>query len=734
MAVVGELLVLIGANNTALTAGLAKSEAELKGFGASGTSALAGIRMAALGVGVASVAGMGLAVSAASSFQEQMAIINTIAHQTPAELDKSGESIRAMAVATGPPLSDMTKAFYDLLSAGISASKAVDVLRLSTTLSIGSLSTVDQAVDLLTTAINAYHLSAKQATVATDQFALAVQDGKVTADQIAATFADVAPLAKTAGIGIDEIAATYAVLTARGVPAAEAMTQMNRVMVELLKPNADLRDLQDKLGISFAKVAADKGLVVALQQMRVAAAANGVPFQDLFGRLEGMKFALSTTGPFFKTYEQELVNMHHATGTAAEQAEERMGTFDRQLAILGQSVNDLGIAIGTALLPPLTSFVESVSGAVQSVSAWAEANPQVASTILPVTAAIAGLVIVATSLGAIFGIVGTAIGILTSPIVVIGAAVTALAAYFGLLGTDAKAAIDGIIASITGLIPTTGPVRTALDLLGQAADGVRVAIAFVSQAVGVVVGWFRTFVTYLTGGQNGAKNTAAALSSVGTVLSQVGTVIVTVATNLLNFTARVIDAANKAGVFKAAGDLINAMFAILGVSIRGALDLFGRIAGVLGTVAGPAFNAIATTIGTVVGKIAELIQGIKDAIAWLGTLNRQVTSQQSIDYHLTGKVPGMATGGFVPPRPGGTIVRVAEGGQGEFIGTGSQLAGLVGGGRGGSTSGGGSVTHVTHMHLHIDGREIAEIIDERLFRAASGFSSGFTAGNPVTGA
>jgi TP901 family phage tail tape measure protein len=472
VATIGNLLVLISASNAPLTAALAKSEAELKAFsgtasghGATAATGLHTVGLAALGV-VGAVAVMGAAsVKAAGDFQEQMGIINTIAHQTPAELDKTGQAIRALSVSSGTGLTDLTKGFYDLLSAGVPATKAMDALRQANTLAIGGLATTAQTVDLITTAINSYGLNTKQAALATDQFALAVQDGKVTADQIASSFADVAPLAHTMGIGIDEISTTYAVLTARGVPAAEAMTQMNRAMIELLKPNADLADLQTKLHVKFADIARDKGLVEALNEMRTAAEANGVPFQNLFGRLEGMKFALATTGPQFQTYSDELSKMHDATGTAAAQAAERMGTFDRQLSILGNSLQSLAIGVGNAFLPALTAVVQQVSGVVQSISEWSDAHPGLLAQILAVTGAIAGLVATIAFADKIVGVIRVSLLLLTSPLGLIIAAVAA----FAIAWQNNWGGIQEVVGSVVGAIaPIIGTLGDLVSTVGFA--------------------------------------------------------------------------------------------------------------------------------------------------------------------------------------------------------------------------------------------------------------------------
>jgi TP901 family phage tail tape measure protein len=512
MATVGNLLVLISASNAPLSAALAKSEGELKAFsatagghGATTAGHFHGIGVAALGV-VGAVGIMGAAgIKAAGDFQEQMGIINTIAHQTPAELDKTGQSIRALSTSSGTGLTDLTKGFYDLLSAGVPAGQAMDALRQANTLAIGGLATTSQTVDLITTAINSYQLNTKGAAVATDQFALAVQDGKVTADQIATTFADVAPLAHTMGIGIDEISATYAVLTAKGVPAAEATTQMNRAMIELLKPNADLNALQKKTGENFADIARHKGLVVALQDMRDAAEANGVPFQNLFGRLEGMKFALATTGPNFQTYSDELTKMHGATGTAADQAAERMGTFDRQLSILGNSLQDLAIGVGNAFLPTLTGMVQQVSGVVQAISDWSDKNPGLAGTILAVVGGVAALIAGIVFVGPIIGAVAGAIAVLLSPIGAVIAAIALLVIawqnnWLGIRDVVGSVidAIAPIIGGIADLVSTIGfAIANGLDDGSVAAEAFREGPfgqlgGFVSDTVATIVGVVRT--------------------------------------------------------------------------------------------------------------------------------------------------------------------------------------------------------------------------------------------------
>ena len=319
---------------------------------------------------VGAAGGLIYAVKAAADFEAQLLTINTIARETTDGLggttdglDRIGQGIRKIASETGTPLEDLTQGYYDLLSAGIGAADAQGVLEAANTLAIGGLATTAQTVDLLTTAINAYGQDASQASRDADIFAKAIELGKVTADEIAASFSAVAPVAAQQGIEIEEIAAAYAALTAQGVPAAEVTTQMQRAIVELLDPSKDLINLQDKLGVSFLQIAEDEGLVVALQRMRDAVGDDDAAFKALFGRIEGYKFALQTTGPQQEIYNRALeeMNVLLAEGTAADQAAERMKGLEKQLEILGANFQGIGITIGTALLPQITPLAQKLN-------------------------------------------------------------------------------------------------------------------------------------------------------------------------------------------------------------------------------------------------------------------------------------------------------------------------------------------------------------------------------------
>lgn len=318
-------------------------------------------KLAVVGAGLAVVLGVG-AVKAAADFESQLNTINTVARATPAQLDAIGAGIRKIARDTGTPLEELTQGFYDLVSAGIAADQSQRVLASSNRLAIGGLASAAEGVDLLTTALNSYGISAdrqgQESERFADIFAKSIERGKVTAAELAASFSQIGGLAAANGIEIEELAASYAQLTAKGVPAAEAATGIRSALVALIRRTGDLEKLEKKTGKSYLAIAGKQGLVAALEQLRIDSAKTGKPLIDFLGRVEGLGFAVNTTGENFAGYNENLRAMQNANGTAAAQMSERQQGLNFQLARLKALARDAGITIGSKLLPKLTPLAE----------------------------------------------------------------------------------------------------------------------------------------------------------------------------------------------------------------------------------------------------------------------------------------------------------------------------------------------------------------------------------------
>jgi TP901 family phage tail tape measure protein len=467
-----------------------------------------------------------LSIGKATGFDEQLRVINTVAKVTDDQLHSIGESILDVSRETGKSTDDLTSGFYDLVSAGVPADKAIAVLRTSAQLATGALGTTGEAVDLMTSALNAYGLSADKAGRVSDIFAQAVADGKVTVADLGGSISQIAPLASSAGVSLEEVAAGFAVLTAKGTPAAMAATEMRAAISALLTPNTQLNEIQQKTGKNFAELAKTKGLAAALDELRKATNGDNDAFAKALGSVEGYQFALASTGDnaaAFAGEQKKIVDGANQGGVALSQYEEVMkssGAQGRRLvAQLGAAAIELGGpfvgSLGAVLsaigpmgqgLTGLATGAGLVKGAMKlltvenlkSAAAFllhlpallAEKAALVVSTGVKIAAAVAsGGLAAAEDVAAIATTaLGVAVNFLLSPIGLIIIAVGLLAAAWSTNFLGIRDIVGGVVDWITknlgGLVDfVSGAAKVIGDVIGTIANVVGGVLDFIGSVV-----------------------------------------------------------------------------------------------------------------------------------------------------------------------------------------------------------------------------------------------------------
>lgn len=525
-------------------------------------------------VGGAALGGLFVAgIEGATAFEDQLRTINTVAGLGDAELAKLGDDIQQVARDTGKSTDDLTAGVYDLVSAGVSADDAISVLSDSAKLSVGALGSTSEAVDAVTTALNAYGLDASESTRVTDVLAKAVADGKVTISQIGASLAQVAPIAASAGISLEEVSAGYAALTAKGVPASQAATQMRAAISALLTPNEQLNRIQEKTGVNFAELARTEGLASALEKLRVAFAENGDALAILAGAegTEGFIDSLEELGPTLGLTTSDIEKFSRIAGkdgaaAAYNELAKQVGESDSGFAKALGSVEALNFALittGDGAEDFQQQIIETGEASGLAASQYEEKSKSVAEqgkrlvqTFLTFTQDV-GQPFVGTLGQGVFALneISKAFGLPIGPAKLLGGAVGGLAGRLaGGLATGSTKIASGLVGSlvpaIAGIVPAiggalTGMFSAAVGILGAAIPLIMAALPFII----------------------------------------IGAIVAAIAILILN------------------EDIRNAVFGFIG----GILEWIGDALAPLIEVVGEAFATAFAIIGDVLGKVGELI-------------------------------------------------------------------------------------------------------------------------------
>lgn len=368
--------------------------------------------------------GLSFGALAGGAFQTAIefdrALVNTqaVTQQTNEEIALLREQLLEIGGDSRVGVEATAAAFYDVSSAIQDVNLRIPILESSVLLSEAGADPVRDlatATNGLINVFNAYNLTAEDAIRVSDTFARSVQLGKGSLDEFVNAISDVAVVGANANVSFEELGASVAFLTARGVSAAEAATQLRQAVVSLLRPNAELQVLLHQIGFESGSAALESlGLAGTLQALYEATGGNIDQFARALGSVEALQAGLALADESFNDFRQTFdQGLEGATLRSAEiQAQSVAAQFDELRAIFGR----VQVILADALLPVILPAVRDLTDLLANI---AENNPELIRF-----AAILGTVAIALP------IIGAALSLILNPVTLLIAGIGLLTAAF----------------------------------------------------------------------------------------------------------------------------------------------------------------------------------------------------------------------------------------------------------------------------------------------------------------
>ncbi len=412
--------------------------------------------------------GIGIAVNEAMKFEKAMSNVSTTIDSTPAIMKSMSDEVLKMSKKIPIPLSQMTDALYDVVSAGIQAKYSMTVLNSSSRLAVAGLGTSKEGVDILTSSINAFNISATKSESIANMVFKAVKYGKTTVSGLAEGFGNSASLIKNSNVELSEFLATTATLTTTGMTASKAQTQVASATIALIKPNKTMQKIFDSLGTKDIPLFIKKngGLVKTLEVVVNRAKKMGTSLPKAFGRKEGLNAMLSLLGSLRGKFDEINTDMIKGGDTLSQAFNKQNATSAARFQLLKNNLVDLGIKIGNAVLPALNSLMDRISPILEGLTNWAQRNQWLSSTLLYATGILIGLGVAAKITAFLFYGYGTilkTVSFITSAYTTVTELCT-VATYLAASGQATLATSLGAVAA--GLLATYWPVLLVVAALG----------------------------------------------------------------------------------------------------------------------------------------------------------------------------------------------------------------------------------------------------------------------------
>lgn len=388
----------------------------------------------------------------ALDYGDAIAKVSTISDSSQVSIDELRKGILDLSNATGKGATELAEASYQALSASVETKDVLGFVSEASNLAkAGFLDTAD-AVDVLTTVINAYGMNAEDANKIANELIQTQNDGKTTVNELAQAMGTVIPTASALNIPLEQLNASYVLMTKQGINTANATTYLNGMFTELADGGSDVSEiLQNKTGKTFGQLMKDGAtLGDVLKTLNESVDGDSEAFLNLWGNTRAGRGALSILNGGIEEFNDEVIKMEGSTGNV-EDALSKLATPASAVRKALNEVVNAGIQIGTVLAPYIEKGAKFVQGLVERFN---ELSPRTKEIIV--------------TIGAIVGAIG--------PLLLVG----------GKLLTGVGSLLIGagkVISLIQTLIPLFGMIVTAIGPVGVAFLAISAVIGAVALAI-----------------------------------------------------------------------------------------------------------------------------------------------------------------------------------------------------------------------------------------------------------
>lgn len=439
----------------------------------------------------ASAAALGASVKLASDYTDAVAKVGTVADLQSVPLEKLRDDMLQLSTETGRGAGEIADATYQAISASVDTADAVSFVGTSVGLAkAGFLETAD-AVDVLTTIINAYGLEASDAGRLSDILIQTQNDGKTTVNELSQSMGQVIPLASAYGVNIENLAASYAQLTKNGVATAQAGTYLKSMLNELGDSGSDVGEiLKSKTGKSFGQLMNDgMSLGDVLGILNDSVNGDSEALAGLWSSSEAGTGALSILSSGVGAFNDELGNMQDSTGNVAD-ALETLSTPSAKAQESLNAVNNAGIELGSAALEAIAPLLEQLAETVKSLTErFSNLSPATQTVIVAVMAILAALGPVIIIIGTLIQSIGAIMTIAPAVATALGTVKIAIAAIGGPV-TIVIAVITALVLKLIHAYNTSEEFRNKVNAVFDAVGNK------VNAAINRIIGVFQSGIAY----------------------------------------------------------------------------------------------------------------------------------------------------------------------------------------------------------------------------------------------
>ncbi|KIP21138.1 Phage-related minor tail protein [Anoxybacillus ayderensis] len=587
---------------------------------------------ASFGVASAAISGaLGVSVKKSMDFEAQLSRVGAIAGATPNELEKLKQAALDLGSSTSKSATEVAQGMEIMGAMGYNTNQILAAMPGIIAAAEASGEDMALVADTVSSALNAFGLEAGEASRVADVLAQAANDSAAGVQDMQYTFKYAAPIAKTLGISLEELAAATEIMANNGIRGEQAGTTLRGALIRLSDPPKEAREALASLGIQVTD-----------------AQGRMLPFGDIIGQLSektknmsnAQKLAALSTifgteaasgmltvieaGP--QKLDSLTKSLQNSSGASKEAAEKMKNNLKGALEELGGAIETAQISIGDALAPAIRVVAEALQGLFNAFNSFPDGMKQFIAIGAAISAVLLGIV---ASIGVVLSIVGTAMqgfgalaSVLASAGGMAGVFSSAIAVITGPIGI-AIGAIAGLVAIGVVLYKNWDEIKAFLSATWEGIKAVAVVVwdglkTYFTTIVNIYKTIFTTvwegIKTVITTVWEGLKTAATAIfEGIKAYFTTVLNIYKTIFTTIWNTIKTVVFEVWN-GLKTAATTIFNAIASFLSNVWNGVKTSVSNIVSSLSSAVQNTFNSLRSAISNIFGGVRDTLVNIWEGI------------------------------------------------------------------------------------------------------------------------
>lgn len=436
----------------------------------SGKSLTTAVTLPVVGLGTA-------AVKTAADFDSAMAEVQAISGSTGSEFDSLRDKAKEMGAETKFSASESAEAMKYMAMAGWKTEDMLSGIEGIMNLAAASGENLGSVSDIVTDALTAFGLQAKDSAHFSDVLAAASNNANTNVSMLGESFKYVAPVAGSLGFSVEDTSTALGLMANSGIKASAAGTALRTILTNMVKPTDQMQAAMDTLGFSMTD---SEGNMKSLNQIMVdlRSGFDGLSESEkasvaasLAGK-EGMSGLLAIVNTGEEDFNKLTNAINSADGTAQEMSDTMLNNLGGQLTILKSTLEGIAISFGDILMPAIQKITEKLQDFANWLNNLDEDQKKTIVTIATVVAAIGPVLLI---LGNLFKTVSKISGVIQTLPNVLGI----VTGVFKSIGT----AIAGISAPLVAVIAAIGLLVAAFKHLWDTNEEFRNRVTAIWESV-----------------------------------------------------------------------------------------------------------------------------------------------------------------------------------------------------------------------------------------------------------